>query len=128
MRRSRRWPSRPRWGRCCGSCPRASPATRTRWAAARALLPPGRHCFEFRHESWFTADVLELLRAYGVALAYGDHPERPFVPLELTADWTFLRFHFGHRGRRGNYSETELRAWAERVRELRARVEVFAYF
>jgi uncharacterized protein YecE (DUF72 family) len=99
-----------------------------RLADALAILPPGRHCFEFRHESWFTPDVLELLRAYGAALAYGDHPERPFVPLELTADWTFLRFHFGHRGRRGNYSDTELDAWAERVRGLRRRVEVFAYF
>jgi uncharacterized protein YecE (DUF72 family) len=99
-----------------------------RLAGALEILPPGRHCFEFRHESWFTSDVLELLRAYGAALAYGDHPERPFVPLELTADWTFLRFHFGHRGRRGNYSATELDEWAERVRDLRERVEVFAYF
>jgi uncharacterized protein YecE (DUF72 family) len=99
-----------------------------RLADALAILPPGRHCFEFRHESWFTADVLELLRAYGAALAYGDHPARPFVPLELTAGWTFLRFHYGHRGRRGNYSENELQAWAERVRDLRRRVEVFAYF
>jgi uncharacterized protein YecE (DUF72 family) len=99
-----------------------------RLADTLAILPPGRHCFEFRHESWFTADVFELLRAYGAALAYGDHPARPFVPLELTADWTFLRFHYGHRGRRGNYSETELRAWAARVRDLRERAEVFAYF
>jgi uncharacterized protein YecE (DUF72 family) len=99
-----------------------------RLADALAILPPGRHCFEFRHESWFTSDVLELLRAYGAALAYGDHPQRPFVPLELTADWTFLRFHFGHRGRRGNYSATELEAWAARVRALRERAEVFAYF
>ena len=99
-----------------------------RLEAALSILPPGRHCFEFRHESWFTDDVLEILRAYGAALAYGDHPERPFVPLELTTDWTFLRFHYGHRGRRGNYSETELAEWAERLRELRSRAEVFAYF
>jgi uncharacterized protein YecE (DUF72 family) len=93
---------------------------------ALAILPPGRHCFEFRHESWFTGDVLEILRAYGAALAYGDHPDRPFVPLELTTDWTFLRFHYGHRGRRGNYSETELREWADRLRDVDA--EVYAYF
>jgi uncharacterized protein YecE (DUF72 family) len=99
-----------------------------RLADALAILPPGRHCFEFRHESWFTPDVLEILRAYGAALAYGDHPQRPFVPLELTTDWTFLRFHYGHRGRRGNYSETELAEWADRIRRLRARAEVYAYF
>ena len=91
-------------------------------------LPPGRHCWEFRHESWFTADVLEILRQFGAALVYGDHPERPWQPLELTTDWTFVRFHYGSRGRRGNYSETELREWAARLREVRTSAEVFAYF
>ena len=97
---------------------------------ARALerFPPGRHCFEFRHESWFTEDVLAILRAYGAALVYGDHPERPWQPLELTTDWTLVRFHYGSRGRRGNYSETELRDWAARLHELRSEAEVFAYF
>ena len=54
--------------------------------------------------------------------------ERPWQPLELTTDWTFVRFHYGRRGRRGNYSETELREWAERLREVRSQAEVFAYF
>jgi uncharacterized protein YecE (DUF72 family) len=99
-----------------------------RLANALATLPPGRHAFEFRHRSWFTAHVLELLRAYGAALAYGDHPERPWQPLELTADWTFVRFHYGRRGRRGNYSETELREWADRLSDIRERAELFAYF
>jgi uncharacterized protein YecE (DUF72 family) len=89
-------------------------------------LPAGRHCFEFRDPSWFTDDVFELLRQFGVALVYGDHPERPWQPLELTADWTFIRFHYGRRGRRGNYSETELREWAQRIRGIDA--DVFAYF
>jgi uncharacterized protein YecE (DUF72 family) len=89
-------------------------------------LPDGRHCFEFRDQFWFTNDVFEILRQFGVALVYGDHPERPWQPLELTADWTFIRFHYGHRGRRGNYSDTELEEWAERLSRLDA--EVFAYF
>jgi uncharacterized protein YecE (DUF72 family) len=72
--------------------------------------------------------VLSLLRAYGAALAYGDHPERPWQPLELTADWTFVRFHYGSRGRRGNYSDAELREWAGRLSEVRREAEVFAYF
>jgi uncharacterized protein YecE (DUF72 family) len=99
-----------------------------RLANALAILPPGRHAFEFRHRSWFTDDVFALLRAYGAALAYGDHPERPWQPLELTTDWTFIRFHYGRRGRRGNYSETELREWAETLSALRADAELFAYF
>jgi uncharacterized protein YecE (DUF72 family) len=99
-----------------------------RLAGALERLPPGRHAFEFRHASWFTSEVYGLLHTFGVALVLGDDPRRPLPPHELTADWTFIRFHHGHRGRRGNYSETELRAWAERIGELRRRVEVFAYF
>ena len=83
---------------------------------ARALehLPPERHCFEFRHESWFANDVYDLLRASGVALVIGDDPRRPFQAHELTADWTFIRFHRGRRGRNGNYSDRELEEWAIR--------------
>jgi uncharacterized protein YecE (DUF72 family) len=99
-----------------------------RLANALAILPPGRHAFEFRHRSWFTTDVFELLRAYGAALAFGDHPERPWQPLELTAGWTFIRFHYGHRGRRGNYSETELQEWADRLSDVRRETEIYAYF
>ena len=91
-------------------------------------LPPGRHAFEFRHPSWFSDEVLELLRFHHVALVIAHHPERPWQPHELTADWTFLRFHFGERGRRGNYSETELDEWARRIAEWRRRAEVLVYF
>ena len=99
-----------------------------RLAFALERLPPGRHAFEFRHESWFADDVLAALRAHGVALVIGDHPERPWQPHELTADFSFVRLHYGHRGRRGNYSATELDEWARELRRLARRAEVFAYF
>ena len=99
-----------------------------RLASALDALPPGRHCFEFRHPSWFVADVYALLRERNVALVIGDHPERPFQSWEHTADWTFVRFHYGARGRRGNYSQRELEAWSRRLAQWRQRVEVFAYF
>jgi uncharacterized protein YecE (DUF72 family) len=72
--------------------------------------------------------VYELLRSRNAALVIGDHPERPFQTQELTADWTFIRFHYGHRGRKGNYSTTELEEWAGRIEDWRRRIEVFAYF
>jgi uncharacterized protein YecE (DUF72 family) len=99
-----------------------------RLAGALEQLPAGRHCFEFRHASWFEQPVYELLRRHGVALVIGDTPQRPFQSHEFTADWTFIRFHHGHRGRNGNYSDREIDEWAERVRRWRRRVEVFAYF
>jgi uncharacterized protein YecE (DUF72 family) len=99
-----------------------------RLSSALARLPAGRHCFEFRHKSWFVPEVYGLLREHGVALVIGDHPERPFQAHELTADWTFIRFHYGSRGRNGNYSERELEEWAQRFEGWRSRVEIYAYF
>ncbi|HZB77969.1 MAG TPA: DUF72 domain-containing protein [Solirubrobacteraceae bacterium] len=99
-----------------------------RLAYALERLPPGRHCFEFRHPSWFCSEVYGLLHTFGVALVEGDDPRRPLPSPPLTTDWAFVRFHHGHSGRRGNYSERELRRWAERLRALRAEAEIFAYF
>lgn len=89
-----------------------------RLAIALRALPPGRHAFEFRHAGWFRDEVMDLLRRHGVALVVGDSPERPFQRHERTADFTYVRLHHGRRGRRGNYSETELVEWAKRVRRL----------
>jgi uncharacterized protein YecE (DUF72 family) len=99
-----------------------------RLAAALEALPGGRHCFEFRHPSWFHDDVYALLRQHGVALVLGDIPSRPFQTRERTADWTFVRFHYGRRGRRGNYSDRELAEWATWLSEQTAAGDVYAYF
>ena len=99
-----------------------------RLAEALEALPPCRHCFEFRHESWFVDEVYELLRRHGVALVIGDAPRRPFQAHELTADWTFIRFHHGTRGRHSNYSETELEEWARRIDKWARKADVYAYF
>jgi uncharacterized protein YecE (DUF72 family) len=98
-----------------------------RLAAALAALPPGgRHAFEFRHPSWFAADVYALLRANGAALVVADRASLPAAPWVDTAGWSYLRFHHGRSGRRGNYSRAELRRWAGRIRH--ARGDVYAYF
>jgi uncharacterized protein YecE (DUF72 family) len=54
------------------------------------------------------------------------HGERSGTP-ELTADWTYIRFHSGSRGRRGNYSESELE-WAQQIEGWRRDHDVYAYF
>jgi uncharacterized protein YecE (DUF72 family) len=99
-----------------------------RLASALERLPPGRHCFEFRHPSWFVPEVYGLLRERDAALVIGDEPKRPFQTHELTAGWTFVRFHRGRRGRNGNYSRTELEEWKRRIAAWRSEVDVYAYF
>ncbi len=99
-----------------------------RLAAALDALPPGRHCFEFRHESWFVDETFELLDSHGVGHAIGDSAKYPFMKHVVTGDFAFVRFHAGTRGRGGNYSESELREWAERLRVWNERFDVYAYF
>ena len=75
-----------------------------------AVLPAASRCtFEFRHESWFDDDVLEALRSARAALCWAED-EKLATPPQATADWGYLRL------RRPDYGESELAAWAERIR------------
>jgi uncharacterized protein YecE (DUF72 family) len=118
----------PKMGPVLWQLPRTFKRDDERLAGALEALPPGRHCFEFRHESWFVDETYELMRRHDAALVIGDHPQRPFQTHELTADWTFIRFHYGHRGRNGNYSDRELEEWAARIDGWRRSADVYAYF
>jgi uncharacterized protein YecE (DUF72 family) len=89
-----------------------------------ALLPKGtRAAFEFRHASWFDDETYETLRQGGAALCAADTDESGEVgpPLLSLCGWGYLRL------RRADYSESELRAWVERVQALPWR-EAFVFF
>jgi uncharacterized protein YecE (DUF72 family) len=74
-------------------------------------LPAGaRVALEFRHESWFDADALALLRDRGAALCVADADTELEVPFDATADWGYLRL------RRAEYAESDLALWAARIR------------
>jgi uncharacterized protein YecE (DUF72 family) len=99
-------------------------------AGALATLPRNlRHAFEFRHESWFAEETYRLLRDHGVALVVADRAGAPGLRREeITADFTYVRFHAGGHGGDGNYSHAELGAWKRRLADWARTVEVFAYF
>jgi uncharacterized protein YecE (DUF72 family) len=101
-----------------------------RLAAALAEFPRElRHAIEFRHESWFADEPLELLRKHEVALVVADRRgSGPSERLAAAGRFAYIRFHQGSRGRRGNYSDAELSEWAGRVRRLAANGDVYAYF
>lgn len=96
-------------------------------AAALGRLPPARHCFEFRHRSWFAPPVRELLAERGASLAIGDDKRRPLPEATPVGELAYLRLHYGHRGRGGNYSEAELDGWRRRIAAWRSRRPVFVY-
>ena len=103
-----------------------------RLAEALEALPPARHCFEFRHESWFVSEVEELLRAHRAALVFADEPKRRFQTLTRTTDWTYLRFHGPDataHAYQGRYGEERLSAIADRLDTwLGQGHDVYAYF
>ena len=96
-----------------------------RLARALEALPPGRHAFEFRDDSWFAEEVYELLRGHDAALVVADRAPHGSTPWVETTGWAYLRFHHG-RARRGAYGRQALRTWVRRLDETRG--DVYAYF
>jgi len=78
--------------------------------------------FEFRHASWFTDEVFELLKSRNLALCVAESEERT-TPDVVTADFCYYRY------RKPAYTAEERRAMIGRIREhLAAGRNVFAYF
>jgi uncharacterized protein YecE (DUF72 family) len=96
-------------------------------AATLAILPEARHCFEFRHESWFSPAVYELLEEHAASLVVAHDARRELPPVAPVGPLVYLRLHYGSRGRGGNYSDGELATWRRRIASWRARRDVFAY-
>jgi uncharacterized protein YecE (DUF72 family) len=85
-------------------------------------LPEGtRAAFEFRHQTWFEDDVLELLSNRNRALCISDTDDLPVTHIDRTADWGYLRL------RRVEYSEANLKEWFKRVIDQKWK-EAFVFF
>lgn len=77
-----------------------------------ALVPPRRRvALEFRHQSWFDAEVFALLRQNNAALCIADAENDLEVPFASTADWGYLRL------RRPDYDLKELKRWTKQVQK-----------
>src|SRR5437763_5877362 len=79
---------------------------------------PARHCyaFELRDPTWHIEPVYKLLRKYNAAFCIYELAGFQ-SPLEITADFTYVRLH-GPAGKyQGNYSGEALRTWAKRIQK-----------
>lgn len=76
-------------------------------------LPNGyHHVFEFRDESWWQADVYDLLREYGAAFCIFDL-EGKVSPRDVTADFVYVRLHGPSKtAYQGSYDNHALSGWA----------------
>ncbi len=87
-----------------------------------AALPRAiRAAFEFRHESWFSDDVYQTLRAANAALCEAES-EKMETPDVTTADFAYMRL------RKESYSAKELQRIRARVDGLRRSGDAFVYF
>ena len=84
-----------------------------RLGAFLAQLPNDiEHVVEFRHRSWYDADVLALLERHGAGFVAHDLVELQ-TPRWASGRTAYVRFH-GTAGKyRGRYSDDQLAAWAE---------------
>ncbi|HEY4650776.1 MAG TPA: DUF72 domain-containing protein, partial [Pontibacter sp.] len=94
-----------------------------------AQLPPYyRYTFEFRHPSWYTPQVYELLQHYNAAFCIYEL-EYHMSPLEVTADFVYVRLHGPETRYAGSYSESALQWWASKCLAWQQQgLDVYVYF
>jgi uncharacterized protein YecE (DUF72 family) len=100
-----------------------------RLAGFLALLPRHHRCaFEFRTISWNTPEAYALLAKYNAAYCIFELAGH-LSPLEVTADFVYLRLHGPGGKYQGSYSDEILAGWAGRIREWHAHGRaVYVYF
>jgi uncharacterized protein YecE (DUF72 family) len=90
------------------------------------LDPARRNVVEFRHASWWNADVYRAFRKAGVIFCSCSGPRLPDT-LVKTADDVYIRFHGIKRWYRHDYTTAELNEWVARIDKCGAQ-RVWVYF
>jgi len=85
-----------------------------------------RQAFEFRNESWFDKEVYTLLNEYNVCLCIAHSARFPCVR-EVTSNFLYLRFHGAGSLYSSNYSDRELKEWADFAKHSKIK-DIFAFF
>ena len=82
------------------------------------LINPSFHnVIEFRHSSWWNEETLDLLRKYNVAFCTVSGINMP-SDVMISADFGYFRFHGPEEVYASEYSDEQLRAWADAINEL----------
>jgi uncharacterized protein YecE (DUF72 family) len=86
------------------------------------------YVIEFRDDTWYTQEVYRLLQQHNVALCVHDWHTEPWKQ-ELTANFSYVRFH-GTGGRyAGNYPDHVLQKWATKIEDWSDRLgQIYLYF
>ncbi len=86
------------------------------------------HTFEFRNQSWFDPEIYSLLRERRSAFCVYELGGRK-SPVEITADFAYVRLHGPEGPYGGSYSREALSGWAGLFKGWAAEgVDVYCYF
>jgi uncharacterized protein YecE (DUF72 family) len=87
-----------------------------------------RHVFEFRNKSWFCNEAFRILEEFQFAFCIAHGSGLPLME-KISSDFIYLRLHGGEVLYGSNYSDKELKQWAEKIQEWRKKDKtVFTYF
>ncbi len=85
-----------------------------------------KNVVEFRHKSWWNEDVYDILAENNISFCSISSPKLP-EDLIKTSDFGYVRFHGKERWYDYDYSDKELKDWAERIKKANFK-ECFIYF
>jgi len=105
------------------------PVNTERLRAFLESLPSGeRYAFEFRNPTWYTAEIYDLLAEHNCAFC-GYELAGHLSPLQVTADFVYIRLHGPGAKYQGSYSDRALKQWADQTGQWRALgKDVYIYF
>lgn len=87
-----------------------------------------RYAVEFRHPSWMDAESFDLLREHNTACVWISSRAMP-MDFTVTADFVYMRFHGLEGGPSHDYTDDELKPWAEQfLKVAQQNKDAFVYF
>ena len=78
---------------------------------------PMRHALEIRHNSFATAEFIELLRKHDIGLVIADTVEWPLL-FDVTSDFVYIRLHGSEELYSSGYEADAIDLWSQRVMAL----------
>jgi uncharacterized protein YecE (DUF72 family) len=93
------------------------------------VLPAGkRYAFEFRNRTWYDKNIFTLLKKHNCAFCIYELNGH-LSPLEVSADFVYVRLHGPGAKYEGSYSDEILKQWASRCKQwLKEKKDVYFYF
>ncbi len=88
-----------------------------------------RSAFEFRDNSWFNNNVIELLNIHNSTFVIADSPYSYFTGrITELQKFFYIRFHGSSMLYSSEYSIGELKKWAGKIKKLQRLGDVYCYF